>query len=646
MTPQNPLAKLNNTQLDPLPKKWQDSQRQATAKMARELDAESTDKYWEWVAEQFRWISPWDTVREGDFPDFKFFSGGQINISDNCVDRHAENPELTNTPAIIWEGEPVGDSRTLTFGELKDEVSRCANAFKSLGIKKGDVIALYMQNLPEAYVVAHAAGRIGAIYTILFSGFPADAIVSRLETAQPKLIVIADKSYRRGRDVDLLGTWREAKPLCPSVKNTLVIDRSGSQPALEANEIDFRTLLDQQSTDCACEPIEANEPSCLVFTSGTTSKPKGVVHCTAGFIMGAWSNAYWQLGANPGQVCWCATDVGWLTHPIQSLLGGLAAGATQVCFEGSLDYPDNKRFYQICEKYKIQKVITAPTVIRMLRGYGDELAAQYPLPDLDVMSVQGEPLDATSYNWAREKLGPGVQVINAYGQTETGSTWTYPIWGVDDTKAGSCGKPLPGYRGTVVDDDGNEVANGERGHLVLTIPLPSMARSIWNDHERYKESYFSQLPGAYWCSDEGMRDDDGHIWVLGRSDDVINVAGHRLSTVEIETAITSHPAVIEAAVMGVSDELKGLVPVTFVCLATGSDAKAVSAELKQRVQESIGGIARLEAVYVTNVLPKTRTGKTVRRLLIEIIEQGGTSSDTSSLEDISAIDACKAAEKY
>ncbi|MEZ0139817.1 MAG: AMP-binding protein [Candidatus Reddybacter sp.] len=645
MSEQNPLEKLASTELDLLPEKWQDPQRQEIARQARELDGQSTDAYWEWAAKQFRWMTPWQSVREGGFPDFEFFSGGYLNIADNCIDRHAENPELADTPAVIWEGEPVGDSRTLTFSELKDEVSRCANAFKSLGIKKGDVVALYMQNLPEAYVVTHACSRIGAIYTILFSGFPAEAIVSRLETAQPKLIVTADKSYRRGRDVALLQTWREAQAQCPSVEHTLVIDRSGTQPALEGNEQDYRSLLDSQSSDCPCEPVEANAPSCLVFTSGTTSKPKGVVHSTAGFMMGAWANAYWQLGSNPGQVCWCATDVGWLTFPIQSLLGGLATGATQVCFEGSLDYPDNQRFYQIAKKYQIQKIITAPTVIRMLRGYGDELAAQYPLPDFDVMSVQGEPLDATSYNWAREKLGSGVPVINAYGQTETGSTWIYPIWGVDDTKAGSCGTPVPGYRGRIVDDEGNDVADGQRGHLVISEPLPSMARSIWNDHERYKESYFSQLQGAYWCSDEGMRDEDGHIWVLGRSDDVINVAGHRLSTVEIETAVTAHPAVIEAAVMGVSDELKGLVPVTFVCLAAGTDAAAVAAELKQRVQEGIGGIARLEAVYVTQALPKTRTGKTVRRLLIEIVEQGKTASDTSSLEDISALDACIQAKK-
>ena len=645
MSKPNPLQTLMDTPLDPLPEKWLNKERQELADMARALDAESPDKYWQWASEQFRWMTPWETLREGDFPDFKFFSGGYMNAADNCVDRHAENPKLANKAAIIWEGEPLDESRQLTYLELRDEVSRCANALKSLGVEKGDVVALYMQNLPEAFVVAHACNRIGAIHTILFSGFPADAIVSRLETAEPKVIVIADKSYRRGKDVNLLSTWREAKGDCPSVLNTLVFDRSGEQPALEEGELDYRSLLDAQSSDCACVPMEANEPSFLVFTSGTTSKPKGVVHSVAGFMMGAWANVFWQLGADPGDVCWCATDVGWLTFPIQSLVGGLAAGTTQVCYEGSPDYPNNERFYQIAEKYDVKKIITAPTLIRMLRTFGDDLAAKYPLPELEVMSVQGEPLDASSYHWAREKLGPGVPVVNAYGQTETGSTWTYPIAGVDTTKAGSCGSPVPGYRGIIVDDEGKEVPVGVRGHFVLTYPLPSMARTIWKDHDRYVESYFSQLPGTYWCSDEGVKDADGHIWVLGRSDDVINVAGHRLSTVEIETAITSHPKVSDAAVMGVTDDIKGLVPIAFVNLAAGSDETLVAGELKARVQEALGGIARLDAVYVTTALPKTRTGKTVRRLLIEIVEQGDTNSDTSSLEDLTSLDACRQATR-
>tara|TARA_R110002111_G_scaffold73018_4_gene116937 strand:- start:41884 stop:43824 length:1941 start_codon:yes stop_codon:yes gene_type:complete len=646
MSDTNPLYQITSTAVDHLPAKWQNKQRQQAAKHARELDDISADHYWQWVAEQFRWTTPWNSVREGGFPDFKFFSGGYINVADNCVDRHAENPALFNKAAIIWQGEPVDDYRELSYLELRDEVCRCANALKSLGVEKGDVVALYMQNLPEAYVVAHACNRIGAIHTILFSGFPAEAIVSRLESAEPKVIVVADKSYRRGRSVELLKTWREAKKESPSVQHTLVFNRSGESFELQNDEIDYRTLLDKQSIDCACVPLEANDPAFLVFTSGTTSKPKGVVHSVAGFMMGAWANVYWQMGADPGDVFWCATDVGWLTFPIQSIVGGLAAGTTQVCYEGSMDYPDHKRFYQIADKHEVKKIITAPTLIRMLRGFGDELAAEFPLTKLNTMSVQGEPLDASSYQWTRTKLGQGVPIINAYGQTETGSTWTYPIWGVDDTKAGSCGKPVPGYRGKIVDDQGQEAEVGVRGHLVLTVPLPSMARTIWKDHERYKESYFSQLAGTYWCSDEGVKDADGHIWVLGRSDDVINVAGHRLSTVEIETSISSHPNVTEAAVMGINDELKGLLPVAFVCLSKGCDPQQVAAELKQSVQASLGGIASLAAVYVTSMLPKTRTGKTVRRLLIEIVQSGDILSDTSSIEDMSAIDACREALKF
>lgn len=644
MTDVNTLDALIGTPVDPLPDKWRDSARAQAAAAAMALDRDSPDRYWEWAAGQLRWLAPWQSVRSGDFPDAKFFAGGLINVADNCVDRHAENPALADVPAIIWEGEPANDTRTLTFRELRDEVCRCANALKALGIGKGDVVALYMQNLPEAYVTVHACNRIGAIYTILFSGFSADAIATRLETAQPKVIVIADRSYRRRKPVDLLQTWRNARAESPAVTATLVFNRSGEAPALEAGEFDYRELLDNQSAHCPCEPLEANDPAFLVFTSGTTSKPKGIVHSVAGFLVGAWSNAYWQLGAAAGQVCWCATDVGWLTFPIQSLVGGLAAGATQVCYEGALDYPDNSRFYQIAARYAVEKILTAPTAVRMLRGFGDDIAAAHPLPHLQVLSVQGEPLDATSYHWVRKQLV--VPVINAYGQTETGSTWTYPICAVDDTKAGSCGKPVPGYRGAIVDDTGQPVAPGVRGNLVLTHPIPSMARTIWNDHARFLSTYFTRFPGKYWCADEAVMDRDGHLWVLGRADDVINVAGHRLSTMEMESAMSAHPGVTEGAVIGVHDDLKGLVPVAFVVLKREANATETAQDLKRRVEKAIGGIGRLDAVFATAMLPKTRTGKIVRRLLVEIVEKGAVSSDTSSLEDQGAIAACLSAERY
>ncbi len=639
------LSKLISTPLDPLKPEWQVQTQIEAATQARQLDKESPDKYWEWVATQLRWMEPWQTVRDGDFPDVRYFSGGKLNVADNCVDRWAENPLTADTPAVIWEGEP-GDEQQLSYAELKEEVSRCANALKSLGIQKGDVVALYMQNLIEAFVVIHACNRIGAVYTVLFAGFSADAIVTRLEVAQPKAVVVANKSYRRGREVDLLSTWREARAKGAAADVAIIINRTREEYPLREGEVDYHNLLAQQSIDCPCEALEANDPSFLVFTSGTESKPKGLIHSVAGFLMGAWTNAFWQLGAVPLQNCWCATDVGWLTFPIQAVIGGLAAGSTQVCYEGSIDFPAPDRFYQIAEKYKITKLITAPTVIRMLRACEGSLPEKYPLPDLELVSLQGEALDATSYHWLRNQFAGGVPVVNAYGQTETGSTWTFPIYGVDDTKAGSCAKPVPGFRFDILDSDGQPVAPGVRGNLVLTQPWPSLARTILHNHPRYVDTYFSRFPGCYWCADEAVLDHDGHIWVLGRADDVINVAGHRLSTMEIESAVTAHPAVIEGAVMGIEHDVKGLVPMAYVCIKEGSDDQQVTQELKQRVQEAIGGIARLEAVYVTRIMPKTRAGKIMRRLLREIILTGEVTADTSGLEDTSAIAACCEAKKY
>lgn len=639
------LSKLISTRLDPLKPDWQVQTKIEAAAHARKLDKESPDAYWEWAATQLRWIEPWQRVRDGDFPDVRYFTGGKLNVADNCVDRWAENPLTAHRPAVIWEGEP-GDQQQLTYTQLKDEVSRCANALKSLGIHKGDVVALYMQNLVEAFVVIHACNRIGAVYTVLFSGFSADAIVTRLEVARPKVVVVANKSYRRGREVDLLGTWRQARAKGAVADTAIIINRTREKYHLQEGEADYHDLLYRQSVDCPCEALEANDASFLVFTSGTESKPKGLIHSVAGFLIGAWSNAFWQLGAGPGQNCWCATDVGWLSFPIQAVIGGLATGSTQICYEGSIDYPTPDRFYQIAQRYKIAKLITAPTAIRMLRACVDALTRDYPLPDLKLVSLQGEPLDATTYHWLRDQFAGGVPVVNAYGQTETGATWTFPIYGVDDTKAGSCGKPVPGFRFNILDDNGEPVPPGVRGNLVLTQPWPSIARTILHDHPRYADTYFSKFPGCYWCADEAVLDHDGHIWVLGRADDVINVAGHRLSTMEIESAVTAHPAVIEGAVMGIEHEMKGLVPMAYVCIKAGSNEQRVAQELKQRVQEAIGGIARLEAVYVTRAMPKTRAGKIMRRLLREIILTGEVKADTSGLEDPAAITACCEAMRY
>ncbi len=630
------IQDLINQPLVPLREAWRSGRQAADLATARGHEAESPDRYWEWAARHLRWTEPWTALREGELPDFRYFSGGRVNVADNCVDRWAEDAATADRRAIIWEGEP-GEVRTLTYRELRDQVARLANGLRSLGIGRGDVVAVYMQNLPEVFIAIHACNRIGAVYTVIFSAFSAEATALRLQSAGARAAILADRSFRRGKEVPLLENLRRARRQALGVDHAIVVDRSGSGLPLEAGEVSFEELCRGQSTDCPCEPMEANEPAFLIFTSGTEARPKGLVHSTGGFLVGAWANVKWQIGPEPEDIYWCAADVGWLTFPIQAVIGGLAHGATLFVYEGALDHPTGERFYELAERHGVTKVLTAPTALRMLRRQGDEMAGRHPWQRLVLISVQGEPLDPATFHWATEKLGAGVPVINAYGQTETGSTWTYPVYGVDELKAGSCGRPLPGHHGLVVDAGGQEVADGQKGNLVLTHPFPTLARTIWNDHHRYVENYFGRFPGRYWTADEAVRDSDGHIWVLGRADDVINVAGHRISTMEIESVVTAQPGVADAAVTGVNDEIKGTVPVAFVCLAAGADPAAVRRGVDEAVMETIGRHAALSTVYVVQALPKTRAGKIMRRLLREVAETGSVSGDTTGLEDPESI---------
>jgi acetyl-CoA synthetase len=539
--------------------------------------------------------------------------------------------------AVIWEGEP-GDVRTLTYRQLRDETSALAAGLLALGVGQGDVVAIYMPNLPEAYTAIQACNRIGAIYTVLFAGFSVDAIMSRLRASEAVAVITADRSYRRGRAIPLLENLREAVRGVSTVRTIVVVDRSGETGPLMEKEVAYEDLVLAHSQGVAPVALEANDPSFLIFTSGTEASPKGLVHSVAGFLLGTWANVKWQIGPSDSDVYWCAADVGWLTFPIHSAVGGLAHGMTLVAYEGALDSPSSGRFYEICERHGVTKVLAAPTALRMLRRFGDELAAHHHLEHLRLVSVQGEPLDAETFNWASSHLGGGVPIVNAYGQTETGSTWTYPVYGVDDLKAGSCGRALPGHSYAIVDDDGHPVAPGGRGNLVLTAPFPTMARTIWKDHDRYQQTYFERFPGRYVTNDEAVEDADGHLWVLGRADDVINVAAHRISTMEIESAISEHPDVAEAAVVGASDPLRGSRPVAFVVLRVDADAEAVVADVRKRVERAIGGIARLDAVYVVETLPRTRAGKTMRRLLREIVDSGTATGDRGGLDDPASID--------
>ncbi|MGH3434870.1 MAG: AMP-binding protein [Sciscionella sp.] len=634
------LAHLIDSPLVPLRHDWTVPERVAELRAARDLGG--PDAYWEWVAKRQRWSTPWESIRSGGFDGkegFRYFAGGRINVAENCVGRWAEDPATAQRAAVVWEGEP-GDVRTVTYAELGEEVSRLAAGLLELGVRKGDVIAIYMPNLVEAFTTIHACNRIGAIYTVLFSGFGEEAVATRLQAARASVVVVADASYRRGRRNPLLETLRAARDRAPSVRAIVVVDRTGEHAALGADEHAYAAVLESGSAGTPAVPLDPNEPSFLIFTSGTESKPKGVVHSVGGFLLGTWANAHWQVGYEPGDVYWVAADVGWLTFPIQAVVGGLACGMTIACFEGALDTPTTARFYEICERHRVTKVLAAPTLVRMLRKFGDGLAAARPLPALKLITMQGEPLDADTFDWATTTFG--VPIVNAYGQTETGSTWTYPVYGAEAIKAGSVGTAVPGHEFEIVDDDGAPVPVGVKGNLVLTAPFPTLARTVWDDHERYVATYFSQFPGRYATHDEAVLDHDGHLWVLGRADDVINVAAHRISTMEIEAVVTAHPAVVEAAVVGVPHETKGTVPIAFVTLQPDIEPATARDEIGRHVITEMGSYARLDAVYVTAVMPKTRTGKTMRRLLRDLVVNGSPTGDTSAMEDPSALDVVAA----
>lgn len=630
------LSELIAAEIVPLRNEWASAQYQAEASQARSLHNDDPDTYWEWVANRQRWQHPWSTLREGEFGDFAYYLGGRINVADNCVDRWAEDPNTKDQPAVIWEGEP-GDSRTVTYEELADEVGRLSAGLVELGVKRGDVVALYLPNSIEAFVAVHACNRIGAIYTILFSGFSEEACRSRLEQAEAKAVIVADACYRRGRTVELLDTLRAARANLDESPVTIVFDRTGRSRELEAGEVAYTALLARQSMWAPMEEMDPNEPAFLIFTSGTSAKPKGVVHSVAGFLVGTWANAHWQVGPEEGDVYWVAADVGWLTFPIQAVVGGLANGMTILCYEGALDAPTDERFYEICEKHDVTKILVAPTVLRMLRGVEQGKRDKHTLPLLKLVTVQGEPLDRETFQWAMDNLGGGVPVINAYGQTETGSTWTYPIYGVDDLKAGSTGTPVPGHQYAVVDAKGDPVPAGVKGDLVITRPFPTLARTVWKDPDRYQQAYFSRFPGLYATNDEAVVDQDGHLWVLGRSDDVINIAAHRISTMEIEEIVGGVPGVLEAAVVGIPDSAKGTVPVAFVRLAADAPDTTTQAIMKA-VPIELGKYIQLTEVYVSDALPRTRTGKTMRRLLREVASTGTTTSDTSAMEDVAVLD--------
>lgn len=610
-----------------------------TPQEAERLKSLPLTEYWAGIAGELDWDEKWTQILDGTLGDFRYFVGAKGNVSVNCLDRHAE---VTPAKVALYYEREDGLSETWTYQRLTTETARFAAVLEDMGVQKGDRVSLLLSNIPEAFIAIHACYRIGAIYSVIFAGFSAAAVRDRLEDAQPKVVIVADATLRRGKVVALKPVLDEARRGIGSIKHVVVINRLNSDTTKQPDEHgctqhDWADLMARTRRLAAPVMLEANDPGFIIYTSGTTSKPKGLVHSGLGFLVGTYANVKWSLNLRPEDSYWCTADVGWLTSPIFALVGGMAHGVTQVLYEGSIDTPTPSRLYQVVEKYGVNKIFTAPTALRMLRRAGQSALDGHDLSKVELISLVGEPLDPETWHWTADTFGAFVN--NTYGQTETGTAWASAIVGVTDTKAGSCGEALPGYRAEVVNEDGQPVAAGQLGFLTLTEPFPCLARTVWGSPQRYHDIYFSEFPGRYASADAAMLDADGQLWVTGRVDDVMNVSGHRIGTMELEAALITHPAVSEAAVVAQSDELRGAVPVAFVVPRAGvSEGRQLSEELAESIVTGVGKYARPAAVYVVPTLPRTRSGKIMRRLLRDLLEHGEVRGDTSSLENPDALE--------
>jgi acetyl-CoA synthetase len=592
--------------------------------------------FWAEAAARLDWFTPWDKVLEWNAPWAKWFVGGKLNASYNCVDRHNASWRR-NKAAIIWEGEP-GDTRVLTYHDLYREVNRAAAALLDLGVRKGDRVALYMPMIPELPIAMLACARIGAPHTVIFGGFSAEALRDRINDSQAKLVVTADGGWRRGSVVPLKDTTDAAVAEAPGIEKVLVVQRVGDARSVtmkEGRDVWWHDALDNASQRLvAPEPLDSEHPLYIMYTSGTTGKPKGQMHTTGGYLTGTSLTHQWIFDLKEDDVYFCTADIGWVTGHSYIVYGPLANGASVVMYEGSPDFPDKDRFWAIVEKYGATILYTAPTSIRTFMRWGPEYPARRDLSSLRLLGTVGEPINPEAWIWYQQYIGGGnCPIVDTWWQTETGMILITPLPGIVATKPGSATRPFPGVEADIYDEAGNSVPNNTGGNLVLTRPWPAMSRTIWGDPNRYVQTYWSKYPGIYLSGDGARRDDDGYFWLLGRVDDVVNVSGHRLGTMEVESALVSHPAVAEAAVIGVSHPVKGQAIVAFVTPRGGYQPnEALEVELKEHVVQAIGALARPERIYFTAELPKTRSAKIMRRLLRDIAE-GRVLGDTTTLLD-------------
>ncbi|MDP4199549.1 MAG: acetate--CoA ligase [Bacteroidota bacterium] len=623
------------------------------------------EKFFAKQAEELTWFKKWRKVLEWRAPNAKWFVGGKLNASYNCIDRHLTTPRK-NKAALIWEGEPsVGggfEQRTLTYQQLHREVSKCANVLKSLGIAKGDRVALYMGMTPELAIAVLACARIGATHSVIFGGFSSEAIRDRVNDMNAKLIVTSDGAYRRGQIVELKQNVDHALRLeaikidgkeqtlggCPSVEKVLVVKRTGSAiDMIAGRDVWWHDMMAEASANCPAVPVDSEHPLYILYTSGTTGKPKGIVHTTAGYLLGTYLTTKYIFDLRDEDVFWCTADVGWVTGHSYIIYGPLSNGATVVMYEGAPTYPAPDRFWDIIERHGVNVFYTAPTAIRAFIRAGDEHPNKHDLSSLRLLGTVGEPINPEAWMWYHKVIGKGkCPIVDTWWQTETGAIMISPLPGAVPTTPGSATLPFFGIEPEVVHKDGSPCKPNEGGYLIIKKPWPSMLRGIYKDPERFQKQYFSEYPGIYFTGDGARRDKNGYFWIMGRVDDVINVAGHRLGTMEVESALVGSEAVAEAAVVGRPDEIKGSALVAFVTLKQGwKPDEALKERLRQHVSEMIGPIAKPDEIRFSDALPKTRSGKIMRRLLRELASTGSVAGDTTTLEDFSVLERLRAGEE-
>jgi acetyl-CoA synthetase len=631
-------------------KAWIKSEAEYDAMYRRSI--EQPEAFWSEVASELDWFTPWQQVMDGSGAHAKWFTGGKLNLSHNCVDRHALGARKDKV-ALIWEAEPLADGKTevrkLTFAQLHAEVQKFANVLKSIGVKKGDRVAIYMGMSPELAIAVLSCARIGAVHSVIFGGFAAHAIADRVADSDCQVVLTQDISYRRGGEIKLKAIVDEAMLTCPHVRNVIVYQREPKTTVAmtPGRDLWWHELMAKADPVCPPESMDAEDPLFILYTSGTTGKPKGLVHTTGGYSVGTYLTSKYVFDLHDSDVYWCTADIGWITGHSYVLYGPLQNGATVLMYEGAPNFPANDRFWQIIDDHKVSVFYTAPTAIRAFIKWGNEFVHKHSLASLRLLGTVGEPINPEAWMWYHREIGhERCPIVDTWWQTETGAIMITPVPGAIATKPGSATKPFFGIVPKVVSKDGEPVPPGHGGLLIIDQPWPSIARTIWGDPERYEQAYFSEIPGKYFTGDGARQDADGYFWLMGRVDDVINVSGHRLGTAEIESALVAHHKVAEAAVVGRPDELKGQAIAAFVSLEEGNEpSEELRQELRQWVAKEIGALARPDDLRFTQSLPKTRSGKIMRRLLRELATTGTVTGDTTTLEDFSVVAKLKESDE-